>query len=380
VTTPEQESNSNQIDLDTADAQKMFAEAYASASGQKVEPEPAQVVTPEPATPAAETVEAVTKEPEPQKVEVKTPETATPEKVETTASTAKTDLSVPDWAKDLPVDLQQKLSKEVQEKLYYQHQAKSEAGRQSALQKRLFDTRRELEQLRTQIKQPQDPALAAAAKQDQAKTLAEWNALKEADPSLANAIEARLGLETIQTKADLERRVDATVNPLIQHTEQGYVEEQRKLLMDQVPNYVEVVNSPVYAYWFNNKAPNGIKNLAASSVDAADALTVMQVYSQAAESTYREMVQRGLMKEEPVVHQAAPVQVTPETTANADKVAQARAQKIVAAPVVQNASNPIAVAPTAPFANNRPGGQIDIDDPAVRAMFEAEYKKNQRAR
>ena len=377
--TTDQQENPNQIDLDSADAQKLFAEAFATAKGAEA-PAPTPAPVPEPVTPPA--VEETKPEPvatekvEPAKAEVVTP----PAKVEEPAKSD--DVQVPDWAKgvELPADIKANLSKELQEKLYYQHKLKSEQGRQAALQKYLFDARRELEQLRSQVSRPQDPALAAAAKQDQAKTLAEWNALKEADPSLASAIEARLGLESSQTKADLERKVDATVNPLIQHTEQGYADRQREILMEQVPNYVEVVNSPVYAYWFNNKAPNGIKNLAASSVEAADALTVLQIYAQAAPETYHEMMQRGLIKGEPVQQAPAQVQSTAVDTANADRVAQSRAQKIVAAPVVQNVPNPIAAAPTAPFANNRPGGQIDIDDPAVRAMFEAEYKKNQRAR
>lgn len=365
----------NHADVESAENQKLFAEAYASES--KKETQIAHVVTEEVKVPEVITPEPVIATKPLVETPVVIPDTTKAEPV-----VVKT-YDVPDWAKDLPDTVKEKLQEEIQQKLFYEHRLKSEAGRQSALQKKLFDARRETERLRNHVAPPQDPALAAAAKQDAEKQLAEWNALEVADTNLAKAVDQKQQMGLAQLREELKREINATVNPLNQHIEQGYVEEQRRLLSEAVPNYAEVINSPVYKRWFDNDASPGIRQLASTSSDYNDAITVLRMYSQEAPRIYNDMVRAG---ELPAPPQTQPQAVQPTTTVqtvdttHADAVAKAREERIKAAPVVQNTPNPVSPPTTTPFANNRPGGSVDVEDLAVRALFEEAFKKNQRSR
>jgi hypothetical protein len=381
------QDTSNEIDLDTPEAQKMFADAFASAAkGETI-----KLVEP---TPVVETPAVTASVPEPKTEQPVVENTSTDPATMTSKEDApKTEAKqvnepkkydVPDWAKDLPDAVKENLSKELQEKLYYQQKYKSDFGRQSALQRKLFETRKEMEALRAQIAKPQDPALAAAAKQDEAKALELWEQLKQADSNLANAIESRLKVEANQVRTELNSKVDATVNPLNQHIEESYVDEQRRLLQEQVPNLHEVISSPVYAEWINNRAPPGIRNLALNSVDHQDALTVLRVYSQEGPQVYNEMVRSGRLPAPPTEAVTTPTQ-SPTTsqqanTAHADKVAERREQKIEAAPVVRQVPNPVAAAAAVSASWNSPGGKLDIDDPTSQAAFADAFKKYQRTR
>lgn len=384
----------NHIDPNSADAQKWFSEAFASETGKDINT--TTVVTPPEPEATAPTVEVKTEQP-PKKEEVKVEpklenqqaqkvEAAT-EKKEDAPTTQPSYGNLPDWAKDLPDAVKQNLSKELQEKLYYQQWKKSEEGRQASLQKLLLNTRRELADLRAKQNKPQeDSDLAAAAKADSAKTIAEWNALIEADPNLAKAIDLRtqqlIAAESAKVKAETQAQIQANVGPLLQHTEETYEQQQRRIVLDQIPNFDEVVSSPVYAYWVNRKASPGIKSLIYNSQEADDVMTVMQMYAQSAPSVYQEMVRAGMLpaQESPAQQRstqvAQPQAPAPEVVAHADKVAQERANKVNSAPVVP--ASPAPVVPNAHGPISRvPGDKVDPHDAAVQALFAAEFKKNQ---
>lgn len=374
--------NTNQIDLETEEAQKLFASAFeATIKGETIKPDtPTEVPAQEPAPVAAEPAST----PEtPVVVEAKETPPPAQAKEDVPAKVAEErKYNVPDWAKDLPDNIKENLSKELQEKLYYEQKYKSDAGRQSALQRKLYEARKEAEALRARLAKPLDPAIVAAAKEDEAKQLADWNKLQEADPDLAKAFEARLKLESDKHKTDLKTQLEATVNPLIQHNQEAYEDEQRRLLSEQVPNFAEVVASPVYDRWLRTKASPGVRNLALNSLDHQDALTVLRVYSQPDQgpAVYNDMVRAGELPAPPAPAPAPAAQAPASNTSHADSVAKSREQRLQAAPVVPSTPNPIGV-PTQALANYKTvGGAIDIDDPTVVAAFEDAYKKNLRVR
>lgn len=370
--------NQDEIDLDTAEAQKMFADAFASASkGETIKiVEPVTAVepttTPEPIIPEP-VVEAAPTEPVVAKT-TETPSEDVPKVVETK------NYNVPDWAKDLPDNVKESLSKELQDKLYYEQKYKSDLGRQSALQRKLYEARKENAALRTHIAKPQDPAIATAAKRDQASTLAEWKQLQEADPDLAKAFDARLDERVTALRAEQKAQLDATVNPLNQHIEENYEDEQRRLLLEQVPNFQEVVNNPVYSEWLNTRASQGVRNLALNSMDYKDALTVLKMYAQEGPDVYNDMIRAGKMpapKVEDVVRAPSPVPSQQVDTTNADRVARSREQKILAPAVLKEAPNPNSATAAVAAIWNNPKGEVNLDDPSVVAAFEDAYKKHQ---
>lgn len=284
----------------------------------------------------------------------------------------------PEWAKDLPDNVRSQVDKLIEERRFHEQKWKSDVGRQNALQQKLFQARRQAEELRAKIQQrSNDQSFQTAAQGDEAKTLTEWKQLNEADPNLAKAIELRLAQERESLRAEMKGQIDATVDPLYQHTEESYVDQQQRLLEAEVPNYREVVNSPVYKFWLDNVASPGVKDLAYKSNEYTDAVTVLRVYANEAQGVYQHMVQQGWI-EAPPQQQAAPVEQAQQAAASntrADKVAQSRQQKVQAAPVVQHSPNPISAATVNPAMGGKPGDAVDLDNEQVQALFEAEFAK-----
>lgn len=375
----------NHIDLESADAQKMFSEAFAGARG--VDPPAITPVVPEPVVDTPAVVEAkpdtpavVTTIPEANK---DTPPSA-PAKTEPTQVTQRPS-DIPDWATKLDPELQDRVREVLRSKLQAEQRARSDSGRISAFQRQILERDRRIAELATQRTQPQDPNLAAAGKQDQAKTLEAWKQLNEAEPGIANAVDSRLSAETQALREELaaiKDTVKAQTDPLYQQQERAYVEDQRRLLTEAIPNYVEVVNHPVYKYWFDTKASNGIKQLASTSTDHQDAVNVLSMYAQWAQTPQAvdELVNRGIISKDDVPQQAPQtVQTsTPVDTALADKVAKSRENKVTTAPVVANTPSPITPGSVNPLHNSKPGDAVDIDSDQVAALFAETYKKYKR--
>ena len=378
----------NHIDIDSQETQKLLDDAFNSARGKdtpsvEVVPEPKESVKEVPqveidankdeastATKVADTTEA-------KQEDAKSKETPNKDSQEL--------VGIPDWAKDLPREVQEKVLSIAQEAQYHQQRWRSDIGRQSALQNKLTEARRELARLSSQVKRPQeDSDLAAATKGDHSKSLEEWNQIIEADPNLARAIDLRIKAEVNQAKTEIARQVDANIDPLYQHNAQAFVEEQNRILHETVPNVDEVLQSPVYNYWINNRAAPGIRQLATTSIDASDAINVLRVYAQEASGVFNEMVARGMIPNPQQVstQSAQPVQqqtTTQVDTSVADKVAKNREQKVHAAPVVPTA--PV-TAPTTSMAttlaNSKPGQSIDLDDEYVQRALETAYNQYKR--
>jgi hypothetical protein len=368
----------NHIDLESNEAQKLLDDAFNSALGKEVKVEVPVVKD----TPKTEDVTVVPPEVKPDK-----PTEVSQNTKPSTETVAKEALpGVPDWAKDLPKEVQEKVLDIANQAQYHQQRWRSDVGRQSALQSKLTEARRELASLKANRNTPQNPAATAATgATPPVQTTEEWKQIIEADPSLAKAIESRIQAEVSQAKADLNRQIDANIDPLYQHTMQTFVEEQQRILRDAIPNVDEVLQSPVYKYWINNVAAPGIKQLAETSTDSSDAINVMRIYANDAQGVYEYMVRNGMMhplpSQQQVQQQAqpAPQQVQSSAPTLADKVAKVREQKVHAAPVVPTA--PVAAPTTSmatSLASSKPGQQIDLDDDYVKRALEEAYNQYKR--
>lgn len=364
----------NHIDLDTDDAQKAFAEAYNKVTGRS---DQAKTVT-EPDKPALETPV------EPEKETPVAQETVVKEDKETVTETpaAKEEPQKKDdpyaWVGALPQDIQDKIRKEIDSRSLAEQRLRSDVGRQNALQQKSLRLERELADLRSKVLKPQDPELAAAAKADVNKSLAEWNTLIEADPSLAKAVETRIQAELNALEKKFEQRINAQTDPLYQHSLDTYAERERQLLQQEVPNYQEVIASPVFSYWVSNIAAPGLQKLASDSNDHRDAITVLKAYSNDAQGVYEFLVSTGQMQALPVQETAKTEpakQVEVKDTSHADKVAQSRQQKVQTAPIIPTSPNPIATPKINSLGTSRPGDAADLDDAATLAVFEDAFKK-----
>lgn len=372
----------NHIDLDSAEAQKMFSDAFSASRG--VEPPAIVPVIPEPVVDTPAVVEA-------KKEDISAVVTITPEaKVDTpsaqvtepTAAPVQRPSDIPDWAAKLDPELQDKVREVLRSKLQAEQRARSDSGRISAFQKQILERDRRIADLATQSNKPQDPNLAAAGKQDQANTLEAWKQLNDAEPAIAAAVDARLA-QIQEQMAGVKDAVKAQTDPLYQQQERAYVEDQRRLLTEAIPNYVEVVNHPVYKYWFDQKASSGIKKLAGTSTDHQDAVNVLSMYAQWAQTPQAldELVSRGIISKDDVPQQAPAQTVQTSTqvdTALADKVAKSRNDKVTAAPVVANTPSPIAPGNVNALHKSKPGDGVDLEGDEAVALFAKAYKENKR--
>lgn len=386
----------SQVDLESADAEKWFAEAFNKNLGiesPKTEVVlPPEVKAPESNSPAAEVMKAevVKTEQIPDASQtVKAPEASSAKDGEKQEQKSTSIYNVPDWAKDLAPDVQKLVAQELAEKFDLRHRANSDRGRVSSLNQKLLQLEREVAAYRaaTQNPKPQDPQLAAAAKQDATNTLAEWNTLIEADPNLAKAFQGKMTYEKqeLQTRIQaLEAKLEATVNPLYQHAENNVKETERQLLMEAVPNYAEVIQSPEYDRWINRWAGEGVKNLAFNSIDHRDAIRVMQMFALDGPAVHDELIREGVVKRAPEAAQTVPATVNQTTqsattntvdTAAADKVAKSREQKSQSPAVISQQPNPMAASASSNLATSRPGDSIDLENEATLAYFEEAFKK-----
>ena len=382
----------SEVDLDSPEAQALLESAFKAAS-----PGGSEIATSPAPAPAVETTTSPTiTEPDKgledaeakkvteaiAKVEGGTPtepvasdtnQPSTPSAQQTPAATPTA--AAVDWAKDLPKEAQEKIQQLLINRQEY-HQWRSDSGRQAALQAKLAEARREAEALRARLSSQH---MDVAAKQDELNQLEHWKELLKADPNLAKAFEARLAYERKDVRAETKEHIDATVNPLYQHTEASYLEQQREALAEQVPNYQEVIKSPVYQYWINNVAPSGLRHIANTSSDIQDAVFVMRSYAEQAPVIYNHMVTSGMIQGQPYSAHQQQAQATapsvPAATSVADQVAQSRQERVQAAPAVTTAHNPIATSSGGSQVSSRIGDLIDIDNPAVAAMFADAYNK-----
>jgi hypothetical protein len=361
------------VDLDSAEAQKLLESAFKEASGLGTNDATAPVAETTTDTTTASASETQEQDKVDAAIAAATDQPPPADTPPAPADQKPVTYNGPEWAKDLPEDVRGKISELLINRSDY-HKWRSDTGRQAALQAKLVEARREAESLKARLTQQH---LQAAANEDQTKTIEQWSELLKADPNLAKAIESRLAYEREQVRAETRGHIDATVNPLYQHTEESYIEQQHAALAEQVPNYREVIASPVYKYWLDNVAPSGVKQMATTSTDVSDAVFVMRTYAGQAQDIYNYMVDSGAIQGPRIsAPSSAPQPTNTQPTSNvADKVAQSRQEKAHSAPVVVTPTNPIGQSSGGQQLSSRVGDLIDLDNPAVMSVFADAYNK-----
>lgn len=127
------------------------------------------------------------------------------------------------------------------------HKAKSEAGRQAALQRRLAEAEAKAREV--------SKAAAPAISEEEARALAK---LKEDYPELSEVLDKRLGL----VEKIVEQRVKETVEPLQNlYQEQSRVQQEAAIQQSlsvvtaKHPDWQQTVASPDFEVWLANQPP-----------------------------------------------------------------------------------------------------------------------------
>lgn len=258
------------------------------------------------------------------------------------------------WVKDIPESVREKVISEINEKFQFKHQADSNKGRLKAFQQKLLEAQHQLAVHGRSA--PPAKEQPAPADRRPPSTPEGWNELIKSDPELAKAIEARVSSEiesAVQSvKAEFQELKKTAIAPLYDHQTQQYVEQQRQELERMVPNVHQVIASPEYQEWLSNTAPEGLRNMALRSVNAADAIAVLKAY-----------------RDDMIAQYGNPEQTSPAAapdTSKADKVAAERAAKL---------QSPTVVPPAAVLAPVQGNNKGPMTAEAAQALFEAEYNK-----
>lgn len=244
----------NHIDIDSADAQKLFADAFKEARGVETPAHTPVIETPTVVSEAKVDVpaEPVVETPKPDVAVEKKDTPAPPEPEKKEEVQARSDL--PEWASKLDPALQENIREVLTARQTAEHKARSNAGRQAALQRQIYERDRRISELVAKMIKPSDNNQIAAGKEDSAKTLEAWKQLNEAEPGIANAVDSRIKALEDQLNQKLAANADvikATTDPLYQQRETEYREQQQQILADAIPNYADVINHTAYKYWFD---------------------------------------------------------------------------------------------------------------------------------
>jgi hypothetical protein len=144
------------------------------------------------------------------------------------------------------------------------HQAKSNAGRIGALQRKLNEF---------QATSPAGGSTPSATEVAEAmKTPEAWASFNEEYPDIHDAIESRLEVERSQNQATMDR----ALQPLRAAEEERHVSNQYAALEAAHTDWKDVVNSESFIDWLQEQ-PNAIQQLSNSN-DAFEASTLLDYY------------------------------------------------------------------------------------------------------
>lgn len=209
---------------------------------------------------------AAVETPEPQTPEAETPKVEAAEQNEVVAESPLPSTPDPNsWLTALPDDVRahvEQISKEAQ--LWQQRHLE-----QASKNRRLHN---EVERLKKTVEAPKDAPVVAADAADDV-----WKQLKEADPILHAALEKKLEALERKVLQESEHKVQERFQPLEQERNEIFEQEQVQQLDGYVPNWREVIQTPMYQSWFDAQTP-GTKALYASPY-AVDSARLLKLYS-----------------------------------------------------------------------------------------------------
>lgn len=157
-------------------------------------------------------------------------------------------------------------SNKAQETINWEHRYKSDIGRQNALQQKIADQNKQIEQLKqgSQAGKPEDISES------------KWNEVLEDFPELAEAFDSRLKAMTAEHNNQLTE-LRGQLSPIQQHAENQYIERQEMSLASEYPDYKETVNSSEFQSWIQSQ-PAVVQELMSSN-EAAEASYLLNSFA-----------------------------------------------------------------------------------------------------
>lgn len=257
------------------------------------------------------------------------PAAATPA---TPAPAAPVQKTLEDMVKELPGELQTFINQTIAERNLADQRYRTTSGRLHKTRQEIADRQRELMELRTRVAQPTQPSVEAQSKIDHAKSLDEWNAVIQAEPTLAKAVDALTDAKVAAVREELtqlQKAIDTREQSNADFQKDQYKRTEWDKLVQRVPNVADIVQSPVYRNWIENLAPPQVRKIAESN-DHEDALFVLAAfhpyatwYDQQERAARGQPVQSG----QPTTPAATPA--TPAAPTRADEIANQRNNKPV---------------------------------------------------
>lgn len=245
--------------------------------------------------------------------------TPEPEKVEEEEEEAKTEEGDKTPEPEVQVDDKDteiaKLKEELDKQSRTVHQLRSDAGRVPALQRRLAELDKKLQEVAAAPKKS-----AAEAREDTRVLNEKLAQIKEADPLLAEAIEA--SIDALRQEQDSKL---AATHKLLESqakkTDEELFEKEWTKLVTAVPNAQEVFEHPLWEEWKGQIPPN-LHNLA-TSIYADEVMLALEQFTKFVVSKHPELApKQEPAKEEP--KQPEPVVKDPA----AERLAAEREKKL----------------------------------------------------
>ncbi len=217
-----------------------------------------------------------------------------------------------DQGKAQEPDLKSQLEQYRSEAQNWQHRYNSDLGRQSALQRKIDEQNRLIEQL--QSGKPQPPG--GDNPEGSGVSDAEWDVLKQDFPEIAQAVESRINSQTGQYQQQIQKQqqvidqLQQQFQPIQEQAKTQYIEAQYNLLEQKHPDWRDVSGSNEFKSWVGQQ-PAAIQQLFENSESAADAAYLLDTYkltanpAQAPKDALRERRQRQLQSSQTIPNRSA---------------------------------------------------------------------------
>lgn len=163
-------------------------------------------------------------------------------------------------------------TEEAQGNINWEHMYKSDQGRQSALQTKLAESERIIQELRSG--QPSQKPAEIPNEQ--------WEELKTDYPEIAAGIEAKFGDMAKNHQAEIEA-LKGQISPIQQEAQAQYEKSQIDALLKDFPDYVETIRTLEFDQWIVAQ-PKAVQALMASD-EAVDASYLLSSFAQSQQNT-----------------------------------------------------------------------------------------------
>jgi hypothetical protein len=177
------------------------------------------------------------------------------------------------------------LDKYKQDNTNWEHRYKSDLGRQNALQSKLAESERTIQELRA----------GSTAQKPADIPNEQWEELKNDYPEIAAGIEARFGNLEKNHQAEIEA-LKGQISPIQQEAEAQYVKNQTDALIRDFPDYIQTINSPEFDKWVQAQ-PRTVQALMGSD-EAVDASYLLNSFAQTQQTTQPESPLRTKRKQQ----------------------------------------------------------------------------------